>query len=89
MSSNIDYPYMDDIIVVFVTNILFFATIIVYLTTYTKKHVKPPREHYFLKWSIICWIDLSMGFIYYNSWFLNHVIIDYGCFCICRTMDKD
>jgi CRISPR/Cas system-associated protein Cas7 (RAMP superfamily) len=49
MSSNIDYPYMDDIIVVFVTNILFFATIIVYLTTYTKNHVKPLKEHCFFK----------------------------------------
>jgi len=45
--------YMDDIIVVFVTIILFFTTIIIYSATYTKNLVKPPKAHYFLKWSII------------------------------------
>ncbi len=47
------HPYMDDTIVVFVITVLFFATIIIYSSTYTKNHVKPPRAHYFLKWNII------------------------------------
>jgi hypothetical protein len=51
--------------------------------------VKPPKAHYFLKWSIINkmiypWVLFTT---IHGSWIM--VLLTMGVFYICKTMDKD